>query len=131
MFGAIIRRPISPQTLFQSVSGSENTSLAWAGAVSQRWNSGSGSVTASVARSTYSSPSTALRAFSPSAGEFLQAVRAAVSPKGVVLANVWSRNSNPLYDSMVRTYQDVFEGLYIVEQKEGRWALTARSSFAP
>jgi spermidine synthase len=47
--------------------------------------------------------------------EFLQAVRAAVSPKGVVLANVWSSNSNPLYDSMVRTYQDVFDGLYVID----------------
>jgi len=47
--------------------------------------------------------------------EFLQAVRAAVSPKGVVLANVWSSNSNPLYESMVHTYQDVFEGLYIID----------------
>ena len=47
--------------------------------------------------------------------EFLRAVRAAVSPKGVVLANVWSSNSNPLYESMVRTYRDVFERLYIVD----------------
>jgi len=47
--------------------------------------------------------------------EFLHSVRAALSPKGVVLANVWSSNSNPLYESMVRTYQDVFDGLYICD----------------
>jgi len=47
--------------------------------------------------------------------EFLQAVRKAVTPEGVVLGNVWSRGLNPLYDSMVRTYQDVFEELYVVD----------------
>jgi spermidine synthase len=45
--------------------------------------------------------------------EFLQAVRRALRPKGVAVGNVWSRGSNPLYDSMVRTYQDVFDELYI------------------
>jgi spermidine synthase len=47
--------------------------------------------------------------------EFLQAVRRAVRPEGVVVANVWSRASNRLYDSMVRTYQDVFDELYILD----------------
>jgi len=47
--------------------------------------------------------------------EFLQAVRKAVAPGGVVVGNVWSRGSNPLYDSMVRTYQEVFEELYVVD----------------
>jgi spermidine synthase len=47
--------------------------------------------------------------------EFLQAVRKALAPGGVVLGNVWSRGSNPLYESMVRTYQDVFEELYICD----------------
>ena len=28
---------------------------------------------------------------------------------GVVVGNVWSSRSNRLYDSMIRTYQDVFE----------------------
>jgi spermidine synthase len=51
--------------------------------------------------------------------EFLQAVRRALTPKGVVVGNVWSRGSNPLYDSMVRTYQDVFDELYIFDV---RWA---------
>lgn len=47
--------------------------------------------------------------------EFLRAVRRALKPGGVVVGNVWSRLSNPLYDSMVRTYQDVFDELYILE----------------
>jgi len=32
-----------------------------------------------------------------------------------VIGNVWSRDLNPLYDSMARTYQDVFDGLYIID----------------
>lgn len=47
--------------------------------------------------------------------EFLQAVRRALTPKGVAVGNVWSRSSNPLYDAMVRTYQDVFDELYILD----------------
>jgi len=47
--------------------------------------------------------------------EFLQAVRRALTPKGAVVANIWNRDSNSLYDSMVRTYQEVFEDVYIVE----------------
>jgi len=47
--------------------------------------------------------------------EFLQAVRKAVKPTGVVAGNVWSRAANPLYDSMVRTYQEVFDDLYILD----------------
>ncbi len=41
--------------------------------------------------------------------EFLQATREALTPGGVVAGNVWSSSSNKLYDSMIRTYQDVFE----------------------
>ena len=47
--------------------------------------------------------------------EFLRAVRRALKPGGVVVGNVWSRLSNPLYDSMVRTYQEVFDDLYILD----------------
>ena len=47
--------------------------------------------------------------------EFLRAVRQALNPGGVVISNVWGRFSNPLYDSMVRTYQEVFEELYILD----------------
>lgn len=46
--------------------------------------------------------------------EFLQAVRRAVRPDGVVVGNIWGRHSNRLYDSMVRTYQEVFDELYIL-----------------
>ena len=47
--------------------------------------------------------------------EFLEAVRRALAPGGVAVGNVWSRASNRLYDSMVRTYQDVFDELYIFD----------------
>jgi len=47
--------------------------------------------------------------------EFLEAVRRSITEQGVVLADVWSRGLNPLYDSMVRTYQEVFDELYILD----------------
>jgi spermidine synthase len=47
--------------------------------------------------------------------EFLTAVRKALAPKGIVVANVWNGGSNELYDSMLRTYQEVFDDLYAVE----------------
>ena len=47
--------------------------------------------------------------------EFLQAVRRAVAPGGVVVGNLWRRSHNRLYDSMVRTYQEVFDELFILE----------------
>lgn len=47
--------------------------------------------------------------------EFLRAVKRSVRPNGVVIGNIWGRASNPLYDSMVRTYQEVFEELYILD----------------
>lgn len=47
--------------------------------------------------------------------EFLSAVRRAVTPNGVAVGNIWGRSSNPLYDSMVRTYQDVFDELNILD----------------
>lgn len=46
--------------------------------------------------------------------EFLRAVRRALSEDGLVISNVWGPLSNPLYDDMVRTYEEVFEELYIV-----------------
>jgi len=46
--------------------------------------------------------------------EFLRAVRNILTPRGLAIANIWSRESNPQYDSMVRTYQEVFSSLYIV-----------------
>jgi len=47
--------------------------------------------------------------------EFLEAVRRSITAQGIVLANVWSRDLNPLYDSMVRTYQEVFDEVYILD----------------
>lgn len=41
--------------------------------------------------------------------EFLAGVRRALTPRGVVIGNIWGRESNPLYDSMVKTYQAVYE----------------------
>lgn len=47
--------------------------------------------------------------------EFLEEVRRAVTPGGTVIGNLWGRSANPLYDSMVRTYQEVFDTLLIVD----------------
>lgn len=47
--------------------------------------------------------------------EFLQAVRRALAPDGVVVSNLWSRLYNRHYDSMVRTYQEVFADLRVLE----------------
>lgn len=46
--------------------------------------------------------------------EFLTAVRRALAPQGVVVSNIWSRRLNYLHDSMVLTYQAVFEEVCIV-----------------
>jgi len=47
--------------------------------------------------------------------EFLQAVRRAVVPSGVVVGNIWRPASNPLYASMIRTYQEAFDDLFILD----------------
>lgn len=47
--------------------------------------------------------------------EFLEAVRRALAPGGVVVGNLFSSYSNPFYDSMVRTYQEVFDEVYIFD----------------
>jgi len=47
--------------------------------------------------------------------EFMRAVRRAVKPGGVVVGNIWGRGANPLFDSMVRTYQEVFDELYMLD----------------
>ena len=49
--------------------------------------------------------------------EFLEAVRRALTPKGVAVGNIWGSWSNPLYDSMVRTYEVVFDELYELDVK--------------
>lgn len=47
--------------------------------------------------------------------EFLAAVRRALAPGGVAIGNVWGRSHNRLHDEMRRTYQEVFEDLYVIE----------------
>jgi spermidine synthase len=47
--------------------------------------------------------------------EFMRAVKRSVKSGGVVVGNIWGRPANPLYDSMVRTYQEIFDELYIVD----------------
>ncbi len=49
--------------------------------------------------------------------EFLQAVRRAAAPGGVVASNIVRAAHNRLHDDMVRTYQDVFGKVYIVATK--------------
>ena len=45
--------------------------------------------------------------------EFLRSLKKALKPSGVIIANMWSTPKvNPLYRSMLRTYQDVFHGVY-------------------
>lgn len=50
--------------------------------------------------------------------EFLRAVRRAVKRTGLVIGNIWGPASNTLYHAMVRTYQEVFEELYIVDVRD-------------
>jgi spermidine synthase len=49
--------------------------------------------------------------------EFLLATRRAVAANGVVASNVWSQESNVLHDAMLRTYQEVFDDLYVVNAR--------------
>ena len=46
--------------------------------------------------------------------QFLQAVRKAVTPEGIVATNLMSRFSNRLYDPMVSTYVNVFDEVHVV-----------------
>ena len=47
--------------------------------------------------------------------EFLLAARRAVGPRGVVAGNVWAQTSNALHDAMLRTYQEAFDDLYVID----------------
>lgn len=47
--------------------------------------------------------------------EFLTAVHTALSPAGVVIANIWGRTHNPLFEAMLRTYREVFPQLYVLD----------------
>jgi spermidine synthase len=52
--------------------------------------------------------------YSLATAEFLAACRRALTPQGVLVANVWSRSQNRLYDGMVRTYREGFPGFAAV-----------------
>jgi spermidine synthase len=47
--------------------------------------------------------------------EFLDSVRRAMRPHGVVISNVWNRGANRLYDAMARTYREVFAEVSVVD----------------
>jgi spermidine synthase len=51
--------------------------------------------------------------------EFLEAVRRAIAPNGVVAGNIFWAADNRLHDDMVRTYQEVFGSVNIVATKYG------------
>jgi hypothetical protein len=42
-------------------------------------------------------------------------VRKILTPQGAVIGNVWSRSVNRLYDSMIKTYGSVYDGLLVVD----------------
>jgi spermidine synthase len=45
--------------------------------------------------------------------EFLRSLKKALKPSGAIIANMWSTPKvNPLYKSMLRTYQEVFQEVY-------------------
>ena len=47
--------------------------------------------------------------------EFMRAVRKALKPGGVAVWNIWGRPANPLFDSMVRTYREAFDEVYLLD----------------
>ena len=47
--------------------------------------------------------------------EFLTAVKNILTPRGIVVGNLWGRDANRLYDSMVMTYRNVFQEIRIVD----------------
>jgi len=47
--------------------------------------------------------------------EFHQSVKRALTSEGVVVGNVWARESNRQYDSMVKTYRVVYDEVAVVE----------------
>jgi spermidine synthase len=47
--------------------------------------------------------------------EFGGAVRSALGPEGIAIANIWGRATNPQYASMLVTYRAAFENVYILD----------------
>lgn len=52
--------------------------------------------------------------------EFMAETKKVLKPGGVVVSNILSEKVNQFHDSMIVTYQDVFEHLYIFTGKESR-----------
>lgn len=52
--------------------------------------------------------------------EFLEETRKILGPGGVVVSNILSEKANQFHDSMIVTYQDAFEHLYMFTGKESR-----------
>jgi spermidine synthase len=47
--------------------------------------------------------------------EFLGAVRRALAPGGVAVGNLWKTAENPSYDSMLRTYEEAFDEVLMLD----------------
>lgn len=47
--------------------------------------------------------------------EFLQSVEDALTGSGIVVGNVWGPSANPLFDSMIRTYQEIFPSVVVLD----------------
>jgi spermidine synthase len=47
--------------------------------------------------------------------EFLSTARNALSPRGIVVANIWGPSANPLYARMLITYRAAFDDVYIFD----------------
>ena len=47
--------------------------------------------------------------------EFLAAVKNILTSRGVVVGNLWGRDVNRLYDSMVKTYRTVYEDIRVID----------------
>ena len=47
--------------------------------------------------------------------EFLQSVRRILTPRGITMGNVWAREVNALYDSMVKTYRSVYDDVLVID----------------
>ncbi len=47
--------------------------------------------------------------------EFFEIVKKSIKPDGAVVANVWGPRTNQFYTSQVKTYQEVFEKLFLLD----------------
>jgi spermidine synthase len=63
--------------------------------------------------------------------EFLDAVKRVLSPGGAVISNIWGRRDNALYDSMLRTYQAVFDEVSLVQVQRANNVLVLATPWKP